>query len=165
MYVNGEMTCMKTSVYCVMFCTIVLFACKKSSSGSTNTTMSGSWMLTQKVWSIGVSIHMDAPAADSSVSLELNSDGSYISRLNNNIVAQGAYTITTDTSYYKNKVLELTNFKTTGIFNLFPIVQLGTNGQVLSRFDGLFMRVSDRTLTLWSVITPGGSISYTFTMR
>jgi hypothetical protein len=63
------------------------------------------------------------------------------------------------------QVLELNNFTTTGIFGLFPVEEIGTNGQIVSVFDGLFMKISNDTMALSSVLTPGGSSSYIFVRR
>jgi hypothetical protein len=58
--------------------------------------------------------------------------------------------------------LQLNNFKTTGIFSLFTVYELGGNNQVLSEYDGFTMKTSNDTLRLYSVTTPGGWETYTF---
>ncbi|MBN9385961.1 MAG: hypothetical protein J0H74_34715 [Chitinophagaceae bacterium] len=153
---------MKPLSYSVIIFILALFACKKAHTSNTPASV---WQLVQKRSSIGGGNWVAAPSWDSLVVLQLNFDGTYVSRLNNHIVSQGAYSITTDTSYYIKQILELKDFKATGIFGPFTVFQLGTNGQVVSTFSGFFMTIDNNTLTLSSVITPGGNVSYTFARR
>jgi hypothetical protein len=154
---------MKALFYVAIASFIALSACTKSSSLS-NTSPPGEWQLLKKYSYIG-NTRVLTPSEDSSVLLVLNPNGKYVSELNNKIICQGSYSISTDTAYYNNQVLELNNFITTGIFRLFPEFEIGTNGQVLSVFDGLFIYIKADTLTLSSGATPGGYISYIFVKR
>jgi len=75
---------------------------------------------------------------------------------------KGSYTLVRNSAsdYYPR--LQLDGFKTTGIFSLFTLYQLGTNGQVLSVYDGMSMKVAGDTMTLYGLPTPAGMLSYTF---
>lgn len=159
MPVKEEKDSMKPLSYSVIIFILVLSACKKTHTSSAS---AGGWLLIKKDWSVGAGSWTASPSLDSTVLLQLNSNGSYVSKLNGHIVAQGRYSIIPDTASYIKQILELYNFKTTGIFSLFTLSQLGTNGQVVSTFDGFFMTLDNNTLTLTSALTPGGYTSYTF---
>jgi len=140
----------------------VLLSCHKSGPG---TAAADNWQLVKKYSAIGASYRELTPGPDSSVLLSLHTDNTYTTRLGNAVVAQGTYSITTDTAYYHQKVLELNNFKTTGLFAQFVLMQVGNNGQVLSTFDGLYMNISHDSLKLNGALTPGGFVSYLFIKR
>lgn len=141
---------------------LTLSACKKAHTSSAS---AGEWQLIQKYWSIGVGSWSSTPSLDSSVFLQLNSNGTYVSKLDGHPVAQGSYSIIPDTTFFIKQILELNNFKVTGVFAPFTVSMLGTNGQVLSTFDGFFMTLNNDTLTLSSALTPGGNASYTFVRK
>ncbi len=156
---------MKPLFYLPAIALIALLACNKTAgiriTGSESA--NDGWQLAQKLSSIAASFGVVIiPSTNSSVLLALNADNTYITELNGQIISQGTYSTTIDTSYNNTKVLQLNNFITTGIFNLLPLEEFGSNGQVLSVSDGLFMTTSNDTLTLTSPFTPGGYISYTF---
>ena len=159
-YVSRQMTSMKTSPFRAIVPIIALFACTKSAS---TTTAAGNWQLIQKNYSLGPGNRTVAPSNDSSVLLTLNANGQYLSKLNNKVISQGSYSIASNAS--SNPILYLNNFNTTGIFALFRVEEIGSNGQVLSIFDGFTMNISNDTLTLSSALTPGGFTSYTFAKR
>src|ERR1700733_631416 len=146
---------MKPAFFITIMFALALSACDKSAPYTPN---AGEWQLSKKYLNIAGGNWVLTPSSDSSVLLALDSNGTYVSRLNNKVVSQGAYSITRDTSFLNEQVLQLNNFNTTGIFNLFTLEEIGTNGQVLSVFDGLFMNISSDTLTLSSPPTPGGFI-------
>jgi len=150
---------MKTPSYLVILFVLTLSACHKSNASKAS---SGGWLLVQKDWALGAGGGTLTPSKDSAVLLQLNGNGTYVSKLDSKPIAQGSYSITIDTSYYNDQVLELKNFKTTGIFTSFIIFQIGTNGQVVSESDGLILKISNDTLKLSSPLTPGGFVSYTF---
>lgn len=150
---------MKAVAYSAILLALTLFACSKNNASS------GGWQLVKKNWSLGPNGGIMVPGVDSAVSLDLKGNNTYVSRLNNNIVSQGSYKISPDGSNYNRLVLELNDFKPTGIFSMFRLFQLGTNGQVVSEFDGLYMHISHDTMTLSSPLTPGGNVSYTFVKR
>jgi len=154
---------MKISFYPLIALSLLLASCSKSTAHHTSGTGPiGSWQLVKKQQVIGAGSQNIVPPRFSSVELTLNANSTYTSKLNNDVVAQGAYTIIPDTSGYHIGGLELKNFKTTGIFSLFTVYQLGSGGQVVSEYDGMSMKISHDTMTLTSVITPGGWISYDF---
>lgn len=154
---------MKGLFYLTIISTITLFACNKSSSiVSSDIKTAGAWQLVQKNWFLGGGSGVLTPSKDSSVLLILNTNNTYISQLNGKTISAWSYSITKDTSYNNAQVLQLNNFKTTGIFSLFTVEELGTNNQILSVFNGLFMNISNDTLTLSSASTPGGWDSYIF---
>jgi hypothetical protein len=122
------------------------------------------WNLVQKTASIGPTTLVTAPAPDSAVTLILDSvTNTYMSQLNGQTVCQGAYTIAKDTSYYDSQILTLDKFATTGIFQPFILYQIGTDGQILSTYDGWTMYLRADTMTLTSALTPGGFSQYVFT--
>ncbi|HLK31355.1 MAG TPA: hypothetical protein VKT28_22440 [Puia sp.] len=146
-----------------LFCFVIiivsgLFSCKKSSSDAS---IVNQWQLVQENWSIGAGSGVTKPSADSSVLLILHSNYTYSSLLNGNIICQGTYSVSTNASD-SEKDLQLNNFKTTGIFSLFTLYQIGQNGQVISTSDAFSFNISNGTLTLSGPLTPGGNISYTF---
>ena len=151
---------MKALFYPVIALTLLLTSCGKSKpffvhgSGPT-----GNWLLVQKEQTFGPTTREIRPARDSSVLLTLNDDSTFVSKLDNKVISQGTYSITRDTSLTYLGTMELKSFKTTGIFSLFYLYEQGPNGQV---YDGLGIKVSNDTMTLSSVITPGGWISYMF---
>lgn len=154
---------MKFPFYPLIALPLLLASCSKSASHPTHgMSATGAWQLVKKQQVIGAGSQDIAPTRFSSVRLTLNDDSTYTSKLNNDVVAHGAYSITRDTSGYYIGGLELKNFKTTGIFSLFTVYQMGSGGQVVSVYDGLSMKVSHDTMTLTSVITPGGWVSYEF---
>lgn len=153
---------MKGLVYLTLISSIILFACRKSSINQSLIRTSGGWQLTNENQAIGNSDTILMPSKDSSVLLVLNPDNTYTSELNGKLVSSGSYSITTDTSQFNEQVLQLNNFKTTGIFSLFTVYELGGNNQIISEYDGFTMNMSNDTLTLSSVATPGGGEIYTF---
>lgn len=154
---------MKSPFYHLIALSLLFASCSKSTPHHTNgTALDGTWQLVKKQQVIGAGSQDIVPTRFSSVRLTLNDDSTYTSKLNNDVVAQGAYTIVRDTSGYYIGGLELKNFKTTGIFSLFTVYQLGSGGQVVSEYDGMSMRISHDTMTLTSVLTPGGWVSYEF---
>jgi hypothetical protein len=72
------------------------------------------------------------PAADSAVLLILDPFGTYVSALNGKIISQGYYSITTNQANQYAPVLQLNNFKTTGIFSISII------------FDSVTLHISQR---------------------
>jgi hypothetical protein len=149
-------------LYILFFISVIgLLACQKS---TLQTGGNAGWRLANKYLSIGNSSSELIPSKDSVVLLELDSNGLYSSRLNNKIVSQGSYSIAAGTSVYSygDSILQLNNFQTTGIFNLFKLVEVGTSGQVISSFDGFYMTISHDSLTLSSAFTPGGYLYYLF---
>ena len=124
--------------------------------------MAGNWELMQKSSSIGPLETVTKPSADSSVLLILGRESNFVSELNGIVVSQGSYSIQPQPNYPSDLSLQLNNFKTTGIFSLFTLYEVGNNGQVISTYDGFTMRASHDTLSLTSVITPGGNESYIF---
>ncbi len=150
---------MKAFLPVILIAVTAFFSCHKSGY-STSTT--GDWRLVHKYSYIGLSNRVLTPSRDSSVSLSLNTNNTYTTWLNKKVVSQGSYSISTDTAFYNNQLLELNNFTPTGIFSLFRLVQVGANGQVLSVFDGFYMHLSHDSLALSGALTPGGSISYLF---
>jgi hypothetical protein len=157
----------KYLLYLTVISLTTFCACSKSEPIVTlyDKNSTGTWQLVQKNWGLGATDGILTPAKDSVVLLELNTDNTYISKLNGNPVSQGSYSITIDTSYYNTQTLKLNNFTTTGIFALFIIIELDTNGQVKSTFDGLYMNISRDTLRLSSPPTPGGFSSYIFVRK
>lgn len=150
---------MKSIIYPTIILFITLLSCNKDNS---DTNVSGNWELMQKSSSIGPLESVIKPSADSSVLLILNRDNSFVSELNGIVVSQGSYSIQAQPNYPSDLSLQLNNFKTTGIFSLFTLYEIGNNGQVISTYDGFTMRASHDTLSLASVITPGGNESYIF---
>jgi len=150
---------MKQLFHLSAFVLFALVSCKKT---SVTQHLGGGWQLAQKQSCFGPTCLVSSPTADSSVTLVLDANNNYRSELNGNLIAQGSYSISTNVAYNNTQVLQLNNFVTTGIFNLFTIEQIDTNGHVLSTFNGLYMKTSNDTLTLSSPLTPGGFISYTF---
>ena len=136
-----------------------LLSCHKMVSG---TSYNGDWRLVSKFSTIGAFGRTQAPGRDSSMLLALNSNNTYTTWLNYKVVSQGSYTVSIDSAFYNRQLLEFSNFKPTGIFALFTVVQIGTNNQVQSMFDGMFMNISHDSLTLSGALTPGGSVSYLF---
>ncbi|MBN8854090.1 MAG: hypothetical protein BGO55_06840 [Sphingobacteriales bacterium 50-39] len=122
----------------------------------------GNWLLMAEHPDIGPNPKDIRPARDSSVLLTLNDDRTFISRLDNKIVSQGSYTLVRNSASDYYPTLQLDGFKTTGIFSQFTLYQLGTNGQVLSVYDGMSMKVAGDTMTLYGLPTPAGMLSYTF---
>jgi hypothetical protein len=153
---------MKGLFYLTVISSIILFACRKSSINQSLIRTSGGWQLANKNRVIGPYGSIIVPTKDSSVLLVLNPDNTYTTELNGKLVSSGSYSITTDTSQFNEQVLQLNNFKTTGIFSLFTVYELGGNNQVLSEYDGFTMETSNDTLRLYSVTTPGGWETYTF---
>jgi hypothetical protein len=153
---------MKPLSYVIVICTLVLSACKKA---HTSSAAAGEWQLIQKDWSLGAGSWTLAPSPDSSVLLQLNSNGTYVSKLNGHSVAQGSYSVIPDTTFFIKQILQLNNFKVTGIFEPFTVSMLGTNGQVLSTSYGFFMTLNNDTLSLSSALTPAGNASYTFVRK
>jgi hypothetical protein len=156
---------MKTLFYPTIILFTALFSCNKDNpeNKSPDTGLVGNWQLRQKSWSIGPSYAVIKPSADSSVLLILNGDSSFISELNGIVVSQGSYSIQQQPNYPSDSIFQLNNFKTTGIFSLFTLYEIGNNGQVISTYDGFTMKISHDTLRLASTITPGGNESYIFT--
>jgi len=153
---------MKILFYPFIALSLLVASCSKSTLHHTNGTgPTGSWLLTIKDQVIGPQDRVIKPARDSSVLLTLNNDRSFVSRLDNKVISQGTFSIT-DTSSAYGPSLELKYFKTTGIFNLFTVYQLGSGGQVQSVYNGMTMQINGDTMTLTSVITPGGWTSYEF---
>ena len=150
---------MKSLFYPTIILLIALFSCNKNNF---DTNLVGNWELRQKNSLIGPFETVIKPSADSSVLLILNRDSSFVSKLNGIVVSQGSYSIQPQPNYPSDLIFQLNNFKTTGIFSLFTLYEIGNNGQVISTYDGLTMRVSHDTLRLASVITPGGFSSYIF---
>jgi hypothetical protein len=161
MLVKREKDSMKLLSYAAVIF-ILLSACKKTHTSNAST---GEWRLIQKDWSIGPGSWTLTPSSDSSVFLQLNGNGTYVSKLNDRPVARGSYSIIPDTTFFIKQILELNDFKVTGIFAPFTVSMPGTNGQVLSTSYGSFMTVSNDTLTLSSALTPGGNASYTFARK
>ncbi len=154
---------MKPLFYCTTIFLIIFSACHKTGS---NRNVDRSWQLVEENWTVGPSPLMTAePSGDSSVLLTLNANNTYSTELNGKVVAQGSFSITTDTSYNNAKVLQLNNFVTTGIFGLTTQTEVGANGQVLSVFDGLFMTLTSDTLTLAGAPTLDGSTAYKFVRK
>ena len=155
---------MKSLFYPTIILFITLFSCNKDNpqNTSSDTGLVGNWQLIQKSSSIGPLQTITRPSADSSVLLILNKDSSFVSKLNGIVVSQGSYSVQPQPNYPSDSTFQLNNFKTTGIFSLFTLYEIGNNGQVISTYDGLTMRVSHDTLRLASVITPGGFSSYIF---
>ncbi len=148
---------MKPLFFLTVVTVMVLYGCHKT---SIEQRVSGNWQLVQKTGSIGPTFFTSEPAADSSVQLVLHANNTYVSKLNEQTVSQGNYSITTNTSYNNAKILELDNFITTGIFGLSTLYEIGTNGQVLSTYNGLSMTISNDTLTLQTALTPDGNTAY-----
>ncbi|HEY4209308.1 MAG TPA: hypothetical protein VGM31_20930 [Puia sp.] len=154
---------MKTLFYPALALTLVLASCHKSIH---DTGVAGSWLLVKKTAATGSHNSEVAPAADSAVTLALTIDGIYTSRLNNHEISHGTFVITKDvTPGYNHKTIELRGFQTTGIFSLLTVYQVGVGGSILSAYSGMTIEVSGNTMTLTSVLTPGGFSSYQFTRR
>jgi hypothetical protein len=148
----------------VFSCVLVLFlagfpGCKKNLS---NLQATGVWNLVQENLNIAGGSSVLVPRADSSVELILLPNFNYQTELSGKIVAAGSYAINPDVSNSVQNVLQLYNFKKTGIFALFTVYEIATSGQVLSAYDEMFMTIRNDSMTLSSGITPGGWISYTF---
>jgi len=153
---------MKTLFCFALICFVAVYGCSKS---ATTLTSGSGWRLVQKessFESLGRVETTTAPAADSSVLLELNNDSTYTTQLNGRVISSGSYSITIDTGYYNTPVLQLNNFTRTGIFNNLIEMEVGANGQILSTFSGFYMHSSNDTVTLATPITPGGYAKYTF---
>ncbi|HVU54478.1 MAG TPA: hypothetical protein VHD83_05455 [Puia sp.] len=154
---------MKVRSYLPIALTLLFAACSKSISHQVHGTgAAGSWLLVNKQQVIGAGSHDTQPTRFTSVRLTLNDDSTYTSRLNDQIVSQGAYSIIRDTSGDYVGTLELKDFKTTGIFSLFYLYEMGANGQPSFVYSGMSMNISNDTMTLSSLITPGGWIIYQF---
>ncbi len=155
---------MKTLFNATIILFIALFSCNKDNpeNKSSDTGLVVNWQLRQKSWSIGPSYNVIKPSVDSSVLLILNRDSSFVSELNGIVVSQGSYSIQEQPNYRSDSIFQLNNFKTTGIFSLFTLYEIGNNGQVISTYDGFTMTISHDTLSLASAITPGGNESYIF---
>lgn len=153
---------MKALSYSAILLLLTLSACHKSNTSKPYT---GNWQLLQKNWTYGYGIGASAPSNDSTVLLQLYSNNIYVSRLNNQLISQGSYSITTEASDLKKQVLQLNNFQTTGLFALSTLIQVGTNGQVITKYNGFEMNISNDTLTLTSALTPLGYSSYTFVKK
>jgi hypothetical protein len=165
MFVNLEPSFMKGLIFLPLISFIALFACHKSSINSSEINTAGGWQLAEKNSVLGPYDIILKPSKDSSVLLILNSNSTYTTELNGITVSSGSYSIAPDTSDVNEQVLQLNNFKTTGIFSLFTVYELGGNNQVLSDYDGFTMKTSNDTLMLYSVTTPGGWETYTFVKK
>ena|SRR5579871_1742724 len=151
---------MKTQPFLFIISCVFLFACTKPSSANAKNSLHG-WQLLQKYQAVVATAQTIKPRPDSAVLLMLNADSTYFSFLNNDTISKGTYSIYTDTAGF-GPILQLNNFKTTGIFSLLTLYEIGQTGQVISEFSGLFMYINSDTLTLSSPPTPGGNVVYTF---
>lgn len=161
---HSEKTYMKTLLVVAIASLFFFSACKKDgvNKQTQNTIATGNWRLVQEQNSIAsVSIRLITPSQDSAVTLALNTDGGYTTTLNGSLVAKGSYSVSADSSFF-GRQLQLNNFTTTGIFNLFTLTQLGAYGQVIKSTDYFFIKISGDTLQLSTPLTPGGNIGYTF---
>ncbi len=155
---------MRSFFFILFACIIFLSSCKKTIGALTpDNSPAGGWLLQQKASSIASPYAtITKPQRDSAVLLQLNTNNTYTCELNRQKISQGSYSITTDSSYNNARVLQLNNFVTTGIFNLFTIDEVTRDGRILSSSSGFFMTISNDTLTLRTPYTPGGYIEYTF---
>ena len=155
---------MKSLLLAFVSTALFFAACRKDgvSSQTQNTPAAGGWRLLQEQNSVArTSAITITPSQDSSVTLTLNDNGSYTTTLNSKVVAKGSYSISADSSSFGPR-LQLNNFTTTGIFNVFTLTQIGSNGQVVKSTDYFFINISGDTLKLSTPLTPGGNIGYTF---
>lgn len=155
---------MKALFYPIIVLFMALISCNKDNpqNTSSDTGLVGNWQLRQKSSSIGPLQTITKPSVDSSVLLILNNDSSYVSKLNGFIVSLGSYAINPAPNYPSGASFQLNNFKTTGIFSLFSLYEMGADGQVIATYDGFSMSISHDTLSLISALTPGGNESYIF---
>jgi len=154
---------MKVLFYLPITLTLLVASCSKSiSHHSQGTGVNGSWLLLEKRQVIGAASYDTKPTILTSVTLTLNDDSTFTSRLDGQVVSQGAYSIIRDTSGTYVGTLELRGFKTTGIFNLFYLYEMGP---VPTVYSGMSMKISNDTMTLASMITPGGWLSYEFARK
>lgn len=146
---------------------VILFAaCTKNAADVNNqhtVGIVGRWRLVQKQNSVArPATEIIDPAKDSVVTLSLDSNGNYASMLNNNTIAYGTYGVATDSAYNNQQELQLNNFNTTGIFNVFTMLEIDSAGQVIKSSDYFYFKLSSDTMYLTTPITPGGNIGYTF---
>lgn len=151
---------MKVLFYLPITLTLLVASCSKSiSHHGQGTGVTGNWLLLEKHQVLGAGSHDTKPTIFTSVKLTLNDDSTFTSRLDGQVVSQGAYSIIRDTSGMYVGTLELKGFKTTGIFSLFYLYEMGPAPTV---YSGMSMKISNDTMTLASLITPGGWLSYVF---
>lgn len=163
MTIKMETANMKVLFYLPITLTLLVMSCSKSiSHHSQGTDVTGSWLLLEKHQTIGAGSYDTKPTIFTSVILTLNNDSTFTSRLDDQVVSQGAYSVMRDTSGVYFGTLELRGFKTTGIFNLFYLYEMGP---VPTVYSGMSMKISNDTMTLASVITPGGWLSYEFVRK
>jgi len=161
MAIKMETANMKVPFYLPITLTLLVASCSKTiSHHSQGTGVTGSWLLLEKHQVLGAGSHDTKPTLLTSVTLTLNDDSTFTSRFDGEVVSQGTYSIIRDTTGMYVGTLELKGFKTTGIFNLFYLYEQGPGGPPV--YSGMSMKISNDTMTIASIITPGGWLSYVF---
>jgi len=159
---------MKTMFCCIAFMVIIFFsACSKSTDSTlTHSVNVIHYILINRVWS-AARTDTTYPQKDSLVTLQLNSDDTYQSWLNNVLICKGNYSISNNIGSYYQKTLKLQNLATTGIFAPLVLYQVNANQQVVSiDTAGFFMNISHDTLTLIpDAAIPAGQETYTFVQQ
>lgn len=153
------------SIICRIFWIGLIYCtgCTKSTNYLPNSSNAGQWNLLYSVWN-AAGTDTTYPAKDSGVTLQLDSNGNYQTRLNSLIICKGSYSITnTNTGYYQ-QILKLQSFTGTGIFKPLVLIQVNSNQQVAAIDTAAFyMTISHDTLSLIpDVSIPAGQESYTF---
>jgi hypothetical protein len=134
----------------------------KSAQSIETATLANNWQLAQVNEWIGAGAYSKTPAADSSVLLELNLDGTYTSLLNGHLVCQSTWSFNIDSNNAKSGGLELNNFVQTGLFDVWTESQ--DNNGVLTVIDNrMEVNISHDTLYLSpGFISFGGGATYIF---
>jgi hypothetical protein len=148
---------MKTLLFFVIIVVALCSSCQKSSSGQGNQATAGlinSWRLAQVNATVGPNNFVETPAPDSSVLLTFNADNTYASFLNGQLVSQGGFSLSTDSSEVGWQLVEMNNFQTTGLLSDWKLY-LDSAGTLVLIDDKMALKISHDTLYM-----EPGSISF-----
>ena len=134
----------------------------KSSQAAESETLANNWQLVQVNGIVGPDPYTKTPSADSSVLLDLNSNGTYTSLLNGHLVCQGAWSFNLDSNNAQTGGLELNDFVQTGLFGIWT-EYLDNNGQLTVIDNRMQVTIAHDTLYLSpGFISFGGWATYIF---
>jgi hypothetical protein len=146
---------MKTLLLPALVSIIFIGACRKSSPGGNgnpaNASLINSWQLLRVDATVGLNSFVETPSADSAVLLTFKSDGSYASYLNGQLVSQGSFSTSPDSSEPGWSLLEMNNFQTTGLVEAWNLYEDTGAGPLVLIDNQMAVNVSQDTLYM----TPG----------
>jgi len=140
---------------------MLIFSCSKSNSKSNSVGLKSHdgtnyWKLVERDWGVALYNNAAKPSSDSPVELVLAADSTYTSKLNGQAVCSGPYEIT------KDNLLQLHNFKPTGIFAQFEGYLQDSTGYLTLTFDGLYINIVNDTMRLSGPPIPSAYTDYIF---